>query len=404
MEGRPADVNPNSQDVQVLSEIHRTEFYIIERLLKSTSNSSEFCFRKKYLKPEAKAEKEIQFLKLLLQLDLEGAQTIHFIKNKWSSDRRYQCCYFDNFDYVLSSKIGQAKLILGEMDYWHHFYTLSQTLFILHGRNLYHRNLTSRALFVRGEELYIGNFENAIELPNDVLEMTATEPPNEHCPKVSDYKYKWVMKEDAWALGEVLFDMIRKPDTSENPSFSFPSEEYVRVNLQTRYSHYLTEAILILLQVDHERRPSPQDFFRFILPKFYHETACLQCGVQVRKVWPCPHILCDICHFQAMKSSNRVVHCECSVVVDEALARLLPKRSQLLACGIMGLTQNCLSQTCQVQHSFTTKQKDGVSMMPQYIRCRCGASYCPYCSICNLPGDHIDFGVPRECIPFKKAS
>jgi len=273
---------------------------------------------------------------------------------------------------------------------------------------------------MREGELYIGNFDDAIELPNEVLGERAYGPLNTEFPRPPDqkmYQYGWVVKEESWALGKVLLDMATLSAKEKKLQHLFPSEhksmeqsqtdvsQYVKSRLQGRYSHYLTEAILALLQVDHERRPSLQDFFHSILPRFYHETTCLQCGVPVRKVWPCPHILCDKCHFMFMKGSRgeyRVKHCTCPGDIDEALIRLLPEHSRFMACGIMELMQPCVDKSCSAMHLFIRKRPNG-ELKLKYINCDCGASYCPYCFICKNDESHIIAGVNQGCALFARS-
>jgi len=404
-----------------LATIQTHDFYTIKRIQEAEpfNGGMRSVCRKKYRVNRAETGREIQFLKLLQRLNLQDIQTIRYIRDYMSKDG-FLCFDFDSFDCVLSSVLGQGQVKFEEMALWHHFLTLCKTLFVLQGRNLYHRNLTSHSIFMREGELYIGNFDDAIELPDEVWEEQAYGPLNTDFPRPAHpemYQYGWVVKEESWALGKVLLDMATLSTKEKKLQHLFPSRrrnmeqsqfkisKYVQSRLQGRYSHYLTEAILALLQVDHERRPSLQDFFHFILPRFYHETTCLQCGVPVRKVWPCPHILCDKCHFMFMKGSweaYRVKHCSCEIVIDEALIRLLPEHSRFMAYGIMDLRQPCVNKSCSAMHLFTKMRKNG-KLKPEYIMCSCRASYCPYCFICHNDESHIIAGKNMGCALFARS-
>jgi len=357
-------------------------------------------FRKQYKVKNVDVEMEKRLLLLMGRMNLPNVQTTRYIYHHISGGFLY--LYFDAFECVLSSRISQGRRKYEEMVLWHHFFTLSQTLSTLHQVNLYHRNLSPKAIFERGEELFIGNFDDGIELPNGVSVLQATRRDNLafHSPQMvlvqehpDMYTYGWAKKEDAWALGRVMLEFaILSTDHAEQLLGMFPSEhksmeqsqtevsQYVQSKLQGRYSHYLTEAILALLQVDHERRPNLQDFFHSILPRFYHETTCLQCGVPVRKVWPCPHILCDKCHFTYLREheqANQMKHCTCPVNIDEALIRLLPEQSRFMACGIMHLKEPCENISCNVWHKLTNIKDEHI--VPRYIQCDCGDSYCSFC-------------------------
>lgn len=397
----------------------KPDCYYIQRVRSPEAHSTfpSTALRKKYLIRGPDVEREMRVLRMINELQLQGLQTTQYLYHVISKGFIY--LYFDDFDCVLSNRIGHGKEVFSEMEIWHHMYTLSRTLSVLHAVNLYHRNLNPESIFMRGDEVFIGNYDDSIELPNgvSVLQATLKGSPEFLSPQIAlmrehpdMYTYGWMRKEDAWGLGQVLLYMatfcnntkLQTLFPSQNRTFEQSQEQisaYVWSQLHSRnYSHYLADAILALLQVDHDQRPSLQDFFHQVLPNFYHETSCLDCHVSVRKVWTCPHILCDNCHFKYLykhQEAYRIKHCSCRGEVDRDLMRLMPIRSKRMAYGIKQIAQPCLNNMCEAQHPVL-KGRSG-SLKTYYVKCSCGISFC---SFCKRVTKHSVIGVARLCNQF----
>jgi serine/threonine protein kinase len=394
------------------------DHYCIKRVRSPAAHSTfpGTAFRKQYLVRGPEVETEMRILMMIKKLQWQGLQTTQYLHHIISDGVLY--LFFDAFDCVLSTRIDHWNEVLSEKEIWHHMYTLSRTLSVLHEANLYHRNLTPDSIYMRGDEVFIGNYDDGIELPNgvSVLQATIRGSVDFLSPQTAlvrehpeTYTYGWMKKEDAWGLGLILLGMatfrknkeLQKLFPSPNRTFEQSQVEisrYVRSRLQGRYSHYLADAILALLQVDHDQRPSPQEFFHRVLPNFYHEANCLGCHVSLRMVWTCPHILCDNCHFEYLhkhQQTYKLKHCSCSGDVDQDLMLLMPNRSRLMTCGIKQITQPCKNMMCQAEHPVL-KGRIG-SLKPYYIRCSCGISFC---SFCKRDEKHSVLGIAKLCDKF----
>lgn len=363
---------------------------------------------KSYRQPGAESQRELRVLQALQELNLQGLHTTQYLYHYLSHGRLV--LYFDAFDGLLSEKIAPGEPLFGEKAVWHCVYTLAKTLSTLHAHGLYHRNVSSKAIFQRNGDFYLGNFDDAIELPNGMSNVTGTlrdkeclSPQIEEAMRQgSDFTYGQTKKEDAWGLGCVALEMATGKHVRLEQLFSLPDPQkeidgYIEQNMRN-YSVYLRTVIKTLLRVDHHCRPEMDFYCTQVLALYYRESSCEVCRQPLRMVWTCEHLLCDRCYFDYLRlhrSRNQLRYCDCDESVDEELMRSYSIKVRLMHVGLLQRKQPCVTEDCPGEYEVLV---GGDCPEPHFHHCdHCGQSYC---SFCHCPKPHQLFGKARPCVVF----
>jgi len=191
-----------------------------------------------------------------------------------------ECC--DGGDLMEQiTKCEKDRSHIGESDIWRWTIGLGRALKVLHGMNIFHRDMKSANIFLNstpsGRIAKLGDF-NVSTVAKNRLCLTQTGTPYYASPEVwRDMPYDG--KSDMWGLGCVVYEAaaLRPPfraEDMEGLAHKVCVGKYRRI--PAPFSNELSEVIGLLLQVNPRHRPSPAQFLG--LPLIDKHTVALNLG------------------------------------------------------------------------------------------------------------------------------
>ncbi len=313
------------------------------------------------------------------------------------------------FDCMLAQEIGKRKR---RREYWSegellgHIFKLTEVLFKLHAMRVVHRNISPDTVFVSGQGLLLGHFEDSKHVPLGVSQRHQTIRGTQQYLTPQTYQafrsgehttYEISIKDDIWGLGRVILDMATlECNTNISDYFDRPQDElcaYIGKLLQGRYSPQLTRILGAILSLDPDNRPFADD----ILSSLYEvkeNQLCSGCNSQeVPQTWSCGHVYCEACLCARLRNSaisEAPAACHCGNPVNDAVLRMYSAN-----CRNMGALALNRDISCKCGLKYRKVMLEGDAIKAYRCQCSCGAVFC---SLCGDPKAHRRiFSSPKPC-------
>lgn len=386
------------------SSFQRTADYklCVASFKETSPDGRQTAWVKIYTQVSAYAQREAAILQHLLDFKVNVAKYLHQILGK---DKKFYL-FMEQCDRLLVEEIKlrkQAERPWTEEELLNSLLALAQTLFQLHAMRLVHRNINPSTIFVQGDSLVLGHFDNAkqVSLGITAIAQSIRGFDNYLTPAAqaalmqggrADYSYEVSFKDDVWGLGMTLYNMaLLQKDNQMATYYTMPQQEFSRfiaTSLREKYSESFINLICSMLILDTQQRPSVADLLEALTRR---ATTCARCEKELRvAAWPCGHIYCSDCFLFWLKhltiSRVKAINCHCGGAIPAGFYRL--------AFG--PLAELCLSPEVKCGKCGTVTPRihaEGSHLAAYEAQCSCGH----LCSLCGAKGMHKILGIRRAC-------
>lgn len=402
--------------------------YLVEFKSRSSSYPAQ-ALLKEYHSCTPEASKEISML-IDITVQAPECNVVKYLHHIFSRRKLY--VFLEKCDETLSRVIGerrrrQEKWTEGEVLYY--LQGLLDTLKILHVKRIAHRNINPSTLLVQGRVLKLAHFDDSkqVHVGTTLVPMTSIHGFETYlspqlyqayrCSGVnlegaaSIVPYQATYKDDIWAVGRVVYDMLTLRNQEDMLSLLEEGERgfvtCVERDLSAHgYSGRITTILLHMLKFN----PSERLDAALLLEEVSRELSALQscygnCGGWKRLLRICEHYYCANCLITLVEKAVQVngtlesLHCtECGPLSEEKINELSSTFPAVLhQLDLLRMNQSIRCPTCSRTH--TTLQIASGAPRNYQVTCECGRKYC---SNCQDAGAHGVLGIFARCpkLPF----
>jgi serine/threonine protein kinase len=381
---------------------------------------------KEYHSCTPEASKEISML-IDISIQAPECHVVKYLHHIFSRKKLY--VFLEKCDETLARVIGerkrsQEKWTEGEV--LHYLQGLLDTLRTLHVKRIAHRNINPATLLVQGKVLKLAHFDDSkqVHVGTTLVPMTSIHGFETYlspqlyqayrCSGInlegaaSIVPYQATYKDDIWAVGRVVYDMLTLRNQEDMLSLLDEGERgfitCVERDLSARgFSCRITAILLHMLTFDPEKR---LDAAR-LLEEVSRELSALQscygnCGGWKRLLKVCEHYYCESCLTtlvaKAIQANGTLesLHCtECGPLSAQHINELaITFPAVLYQLDLLRLNQIIQCPTLGCPHTHTTLQIASGAAKNYQVSCECGSKYCSYC---HASGGHGVLGLFARC-------
>lgn len=391
--------------------VQRTGSYQMYRCF-FTSTEGNFpskAWLKVYPSPSEESSRELCMLQTFSEYQ-ECFSVVRYLYHCFSRQKVYIFIeWFDNMLELEIQKRAKEHRYWSENELWKHLKALAKAVFQLHAIRVVHRNITPDTVFIQGEKLVLGHFEDSKQIAENTsmqlqtirgTEMYFT-PQNYRAEKTREpTTYEASLGDDIWSLGRLFLDMASLDCNSNVLRFySRPQsalDSYIASKLRTHYSPAFISILCKIMTIDASRRPKADDLLN-LLQDVDPGHSCSNChSTNTQSVLNCGHSYCEKCVLSLLLErihSLSPLTCHCGHPFPSQELAVYGENYQRLGELVEQPELDCPGK-CGAKYP---RLKWTSSPLPTSTLQSCAACGLVYCSYCGVLNGHRFLGISKVC-------